>query len=56
MSAVLKEPYLAISVVDQGQGIAADQLPHLFKKFSRVGGSDGQTRDTAWALPSAGAS
>ena len=43
VSAVLKEPYLAISVVDQGQGIAADQLPHLFKKFSRVGSSDGQT-------------
>ena len=43
VSAVLKEPYLAISVVDQGQGIAADQLPHLFKKFSRVDSAEAQT-------------
>ena len=43
VSAVLKEPYLAISVVDQGQGIAADQLPHLFKKFSRVDSTEAQT-------------
>ena len=37
MTASLQEPYLAVSVIDEGQGVTADQLPLLFKKFSRVG-------------------
>ncbi len=39
VAASLREPYLSISVVDEGQGVAADRLPRLFNKFSRVLGS-----------------
>ncbi len=28
--------HVAISVVDEGRGIPADRLPHLFRKFSRI--------------------
>ena len=38
VAAALREPYLAVSVVDEGQGVAVDYLPQLFKKFSRVVG------------------
>ena len=34
--ASLEEPYLAVSVIDEGQGVTAEQLPRLFRKFSRV--------------------
>ena len=37
VTASLEEPYLAVSVIDEGQGVTADQLPRLFRKFSRVG-------------------
>ena len=37
VTASLQEPYLAVSVIDEGQGVTAEQLPRLFKKFSRVG-------------------
>ena len=42
VTASLQEPYLAVSVLDEGQGLTADQLPLLFKKFSRVGLRDAQ--------------
>ena len=42
-SRVEGSPHLAVSVSDQGMGVSADQLPHLFKKFSRAGG-DGEER------------
>ena len=34
MSAVSEGPRVAISVVDEGTGITAERLPHLFRKFS----------------------
>lgn len=37
VTASLQEPYLTVYVIDEGQGVTADQLPMLFKKFSRVG-------------------
>ena len=42
VTASLQEPYLAVSVIDEGQGVTADQLPRLFKKFSRAGLEEGQ--------------
>ncbi|MDE2718617.1 MAG: ATP-binding protein [Chloroflexota bacterium] len=36
VTASLQEPYLAVSVIDEGQGVTADQLPRLFRKFSRA--------------------
>lgn len=36
VAASLKTPYLAISVMDEGQGLPPDHLPQLFKKFSRL--------------------
>ena len=40
LTARWEEPYLAISVFDEGSGIESDQLPRLFRKFSRVGKED----------------
>ena len=31
---------LAVSVADDGMGVSADLLPHLFRKFSRIDGDD----------------
>ena len=42
VTASLREPYLAISVIDEGQGVTPEQLPALFKKFSRAGLRDFQ--------------
>ena len=36
VTASLQEPYVAVSVIDEGQGVTADQLPSLFRKFSRA--------------------
>ena len=36
----------AVSVTDEGRGIAAERLPHLFRKFSRIDGED-RRRDIA---------
>ncbi len=36
VSAVKDEVYVAVSVADEGRGIPAERLPHLFRKFSRV--------------------
>ena len=30
------EPYVTISVTDEGQGVSSEQLPRLFQKFSRL--------------------
>ncbi len=38
--AVCDGAHVAVTVVDQGRGIATDLLPHLFRKFSRAEGSD----------------
>ncbi len=42
VSAVLEEFYVAISVTDRGRGVSAEQLPHLFRKFPRLDGEDGE--------------
>ena len=42
-SRVEDSPHLAVSVTDEGMGVPADRLPHLFKKFSRID-ADGEDR------------
>ena len=42
VSASRADIYVALSVTDEGRGIPADQLPNLFKKFSRVGERGGE--------------
>ncbi len=41
VTASVKELHLAVSVIDEGRGLAADQLHRLFRKFSRIYGRDG---------------
>ena len=36
VSAVREDFHVAVTVTDEGTGISAEQLPHLFKKFSRT--------------------
>ena len=36
--------HVAFSVTDQGKGIAAERLPHLFRKFARSGREEGARR------------
>ena len=40
VSAVREGYHVAVSVADEGRGIAAERLPHLFRKFSRLEGED----------------
>ena len=46
VSAVLEGYHLAVTVTDEGRGIAAERLPHLFRKFARIDGED-RRRDIA---------
>ena len=46
VTAVREGYHVAVSVTDQGRGIAAERLPHLFRKFSRLEGED-RGRDIA---------
>ena len=46
MSAVREGYHVAVSVTDEGRGIAAERLPHLFRNFSRIDGED-RRRDIA---------
>ena len=41
VTAVRQDPYVAVSVTDGGRGVSPNQLPHLFRKFSRVDGDGG---------------
>ena len=36
VSAVRQDVHVAVTVADTGQGLSAERLPHLFRKFSRV--------------------
>ncbi len=36
VSAMRQELHVAVSVSDDGGGIPAERLPHLFRKFSRI--------------------
>ena len=42
VSAVMEEYYVAVSVTDRGRGVSSEQLPHLFRKFPRFDGEDGE--------------
>ena len=46
VSAVREGYHVAVSVTDEGRGIAAERLPHLLRKFSRIDGED-RGRDIA---------
>ena len=46
VSAVREGYHVAVSVTDEGRGIAAERLPHLFRKFSRIDGEE-RGRDIA---------
>ena len=37
VSAAQEQYHVAISVLDEGQGVSADRAPHLFRKFFRAG-------------------
>ena len=49
IAAVLEDVYVAFSVIDEGRGILAESLPHLFHKFARVQPED-QREDTGLGL------
>ena len=40
VSASVQDTYVAISVSDEGRGVSAEGLPHLFRKFSRIDSDD----------------
>ena len=42
VSAVRQEFHVAFSVADRGRGIAAERLPHLFRKYSPPSGGEGE--------------
>ena len=42
LTAVREDFYVGISVADEGRGIPADLLPHLFRKFSPVASEHGE--------------
>ncbi len=44
VSASREDVYVAFSVTDGGRGIPADELPNLFKKFSRIEGDGREQR------------
>ena len=50
LTASLQDLYVAVAVTDQGRGISADRLPHLFSKFSRTGGDDRDERAGGYGL------
>ena len=40
VTAMQEDFHVAVTVADEGKGISAEQLPHLFRKFSRTDGED----------------
>ena len=40
VAAVREDFHVAVSVADEGRGVSAERLPHLFRKFSRTGDDD----------------
>ncbi len=40
VTAVRDDGHVAVSVADEGRGVAAERLPHLFRKFSRTDGGN----------------
>ena len=50
VSAARDGVYVAVSVSDEGRGIRPEQLPHLFRKYARVGDGDGGIRGSGLGL------
>ena len=44
VTVVREDFHVAVTVVDEGSGVSAEQLPHLFKKFSRTDGEEGRRK------------
>ena len=42
VSAALCDGHVAITVADEGRGVAPERIPHLFQKFARIGGKEGE--------------
>ena len=42
VTAVREDFHMVVTVADEGTGIAAERLPHLFRKFSRINDGDGE--------------
>ena len=42
VTAVREDLHVAVTVADEGRGISAERLPHLFRKFSRTDGEGGE--------------
>ena len=40
VSASVQDVYVAVTVSDEGRGVSAEGLPHLFRKFSRIDSED----------------
>ena len=45
VAAELEGVHVAVSVLDEGRGVSPDRLPHLFRKYARVGGNDSERRN-----------
>ncbi len=43
VTASQQDSHVAVSVADEGIGVSAEELPRLFRKFSRINGADGKT-------------
>ena len=39
-----QDSHVAVSVADVGRGVSAEDLPQLFRKFSRINGANGKTK------------
>jgi len=50
VSATRRDVHVAVSVSDEGRGIPAERLPHLFRKFSNVGPEEPGAGDTGLGL------
>ena len=48
--AVREDLHVAVSIVDEGTGISAEQLPHLFRKFSLTDDEDGERQTSGSGL------
>lgn len=50
IAAAQRDDMVAITIIDQGEGIPADRLPHLFRKYYRLEGRGGRNVPTGSGL------
>ena len=52
VTAVREDLHVAVTIADEGTGISAEQLPRLFRKFSRAADEDGERQigGSGWGL------